>query len=394
MKKCALILCEKKMSPKSKRSLSEAEIVFKSMKEILKNSIEKCGIDDVFFLCEKEERTDAFRNFFERNEDKSIFICEGTSPFVSSETIKKAYEEFMKNDRKITAVVSHFCDSFAAVWMSAQDFRKHCSLADNEEISLGDIVSTFDEIHEFTSGNDDDFLHAKNLSDVLKLNEYKRKKILEKFMLSGVQIPCADGVIISEDAEIEADAVILKGTQIKGKTKISANAVIGPDSILEDCVVGENVKINASHCYSSEIKFGAEIGPFVRIRPHCTVGENARVGNFVELKNASVAEGAKISHLSYVGDSSVGRDVNIGCGCATVNFDGRNKHRTVIEDGAFIGCGVNLVAPVKVGKDAFVAAGSTVTEDVPENSLSIARSRQVNKAGWVESKKPYKRMKK
>ncbi len=392
MEKCALILCEKKMSEKSRKSLADAEIVFRPMKETLQESVEKCGIEDIFFLCEREERTENFRNFFERNKDGDIFVCEGTSPFVSSDTIRKSYEDFLKNGRKITAVVSHFCDSFAAVWMSFSDFKSHCSFMQKEEILLSDIVGNFDEISEFISENDDDFLFAKNLSDVLKLNEYKRKKILEKFMLSGVQIPCADGVVISEKAEIEADAVILKGTQIKGRTKISADAVIGPDTILEDCIVGEKVKINASHCYFSEIKKGAEIGPFVRIRPDCIVGENARIGNFVELKNADVAEGAKISHLSYMGDCSVGEKVNVGCGCATVNFDGRHKHRTVISDGAFIGCGVNLVAPVKVGKDAFVAAGSTVTEDVPENSLSIARSRQVNKVGWVEKKKPYKRM--
>lgn len=234
----------------------------------------------------------------------------------------------------------------------------------------------------------------ENFSEVIDKNEENRKRILAEFIMSGVQIPCTDGVIISEEAEIEASAVILSNTQICGKTKISANAVIGPNSIVEDCIIGENVKINSSHCYQSEIKNGAEIGPFVRIRPECTVGENARIGNFVELKNAVVKKGAKISHLSYIGDSEVGEEVNIGCGCATVNFDGRNKNRTVICDGAFIGCGVNLVAPVKVGKDAFVAAGSTVTEDVPENALAIARLRQENKKDWVIKKKPYKRMKK
>lgn len=233
----------------------------------------------------------------------------------------------------------------------------------------------------------------ENFSHILKENEDKRKKILARLIASGVNIPCADGVIVSEEAEIEAPCVILPNTQIYGKTKISAGAVIGPSSVVEDCVIGEGAKINASHCYSSEICSGAEIGPFVRIRPGSLVGEKARVGNFVEIKNSEVKKGAKISHLSYVGDAAVGEGVNIGCGVATVNFDGRNKHRTVIEDGAFIGCGVNLVAPVTVGRDAFVAAGSTVTEDVPENALAIARSRQENKKDWVLKKKPYKRMK-
>lgn len=394
MKKCALILCEKKISATSRKNLSDAEILFMPMKNILEKSVRKSGTDDIFFLCKKEERTECFRNFFERNSDGNIFVAEGTSPFISPVTIEKSYQNFLENKRKITAVVSDFCDSFSALWIKAEDFRNHCSLEKDDEISFDDIVSTFDGINEFTSHNHDDFLHAKNLSEVLKLNEYKRKKILENLMISGVYIPYTDGVIISEEAEIEEDVTILTGTQIKGKTKIFRGAIIGPDSIVEDCTIGENVKINASHCYASDIKNGAEIGPFVRIRPGCIVGKNVRVGNFVELKKAFVETGAKISHLSYIGDSSVGKDVNIGCGCATVNFDGTNKHRTVIEDGAFIGCGVNLVAPVTVGKDAFVAAGSTVTEDVPESALSVARSKQVNKTGWVIKKKPYKRMKK
>ncbi len=361
MSKCALVLCEKKMSEKSKKSLSLAEIVFVPMYELLKTSIEKTSIDEMFFLFEKEERTEKLRNFIIHNEESEIFIVQGTSPFVSPDTIEKSYEEFLKNERKITAVVSPFCESFSAVWMTVKDFRKHCSLNTDEEISLDYIIRTFREINEFTSRNDDDFLCAENLADAFKLSEYKRKKILEKLMRQGVQIPCTDGVVIAEKAEIECDVKILPSTIIMENTKILQ---------------------------------GAEIGPFVRIRPGCVIGEKARVGNFVELKNAIVGKGTKISHLSYVGDSFVGEGVNIGCGCATVNFDGTNKHKTIIEDGAFIGCGVNLVAPVKVGENAFIAAGSTITEDVPADALSVARSRQVNKNGWVEKKKPYKRMKK
>ena len=233
----------------------------------------------------------------------------------------------------------------------------------------------------------------EKFSDVLEKNEYNRKRILAELILSGVKIPCADGVIISEEAEIDKSATILTNTQIGGKTKISADAVIGPDSIVEDCTVGEGVKIISSHCYSSEIRKGAEVGPFVRVRPGTVIGENVRVGNFVELKNAVVEDGAKISHLSYMGDCHIGKNVNVGCGAKTVNFDGRQKHKTVIRDGAFIGCGVNLIAPVNVGKDAYIAAGSTVTENVPENALAIARSRQTNKENWVVKKRPHKRMK-
>ncbi|MBE6783477.1 MAG: hypothetical protein E7536_05640 [Ruminococcaceae bacterium] len=360
MKKCSLILCEKKMSPKSKKSLSSAEIVFKPMWEILKTSLLKAGINDIFFLFEKEERTEKLRNFILQNKNSDIFIAEGTTPFISKQTIEKSYEAFLKNGRKTTAVVSDFCDSFSALWVKVSDLKKHCAFEKDEEISLNDIAGDFDRINEFISRKNEDFLKSENLYEASQLSEYKRRKILEKLMLSGVEIPCTQGVVISEDAEIESGVKIHPSTIIMGENKIFC---------------------------------GAQIGPFARIRPGCVIGKNAKVGNFVELKNAFVEENAKISHLSYIGDSFVGKEVNIGCGCATVNFDGRNKNKTIIEDGAFIGCGVNLVAPVKIGKDAFVAAGSTVTEEVEANSLSIARARQVNKEDWVLKKKPYKRMK-
>lgn len=394
MKRCALILCEQKTSKHSKKSLSTSQVVFKPMYSYLEETLSSLNIDDVFLLFDKKERTEMLRNFITHNSKSDIFVAEGISPFISADTIEKSYEEFLKNDKKITGIGSAYSNIFCGAWMTVNDLKRNCSLSAEEEIILDDIVSIFDGVNEYSSENDDDFLYAKNLFEVQKINDYKRKKILENLMLNGVIIPCTDGVIISEEAQIEADAEILPGTQILGKSVIKSGAVIGPNSIIDNSTVEENAKLEATHCYSSYVKYGAEIGPFVRIRPGCCVGENARVGNFVELKNANVDTGAKISHLSYIGDSNVGKDVNIGCGCATVNFDGTNKHKTEIKDGAFIGCGVNLVAPVTVGTDAFVAAGSTVIENVPDSALAIARTRQVNKNGWVEKKKPYKRMKK
>ncbi len=394
MKKCALILCEQKMSPKSKMSLSSAEIVFKPMYSYLEQTLKDCGINEIFLLFDKKQRTEMLRNFIAHNAKCDIFVAEGISPFISKETIEKSYEAFLKNEKKITGIGSAFSNIFCGAWMTVNDLKRNCSLDVEHEIIVDDIVSIFDGVNEFDSKNADDFLYAKNLLEAQKLNDYKRKNILEKYMLNGVIIPCTDGVIIEENVVLSADAVILAGTRISGNSKIESGAIVGPNSIVENSVIEENAKLDNSHCYASVIKAGAEVGPFVRVRPDCIIGENARVGNFVELKNVVVDKGAKISHLSYIGDGSVGKEVNIGCGCATVNFDGTNKHRTVIEDGAFIGCGVNLVAPVTVGKDAFVAAGSTVVENVPASSLAIARTRQVIKNGWVEKKKPYKRMKK
>ena len=143
----------------------------------------------------------------------------------------------------------------------------------------------------------------------------------------------------------------------------------------------------------AEIQEGADIGPFVHLRPNAKIGPHTHLGNFVEVKNARIGEGTKVSHLTYVGDADVGKSVNFGCGCVTVNYTGKEKHRTVIGDHAFIGCNSNLVAPVRVGDYGYTAAGSTITDDVPANALGIARARQVNKEGWVLRKKPYKGMK-
>ncbi len=223
------------------------------------------------------------------------------------------------------------------------------------------------------------------------ISNTERLEILENFVSQGVEIPCYDGVIIDKNVEISPKTVILPNTIIMGKTKIGKGCVIGPNSYICDSEIGDNTKLNNTQCYNSQIGSGVTAGPFVHIRPNCKIADNVHIGNFVEVKNSTVDEGSKLPHLLYVGDSDVGKDVNFGCGCVTVNYDGKNKSRTTVKDGAFIGCNTNLVAPVTVGENAFTAAGSTITEDVPDNALAVARNRQTVKENWVNIKKPYKR---
>ncbi len=223
------------------------------------------------------------------------------------------------------------------------------------------------------------------------LNNAERMEILQTLVETGVEIPCFDGVIIEASVEIGKDTVILPGTLLLGSTSIGNGCVIGPNSYISDTIIGNNTKLNNTQAFNSEIGDGVTAGPFVHIRPNTKVADNVHIGNFVEVKNSTIDEGSKLPHLLYVGDSDVGKDVNFGCGCVTVNYDGRNKSRTTVKDGAFIGCNTNLVAPVTVGENAFTAAGSTITEDVPDNSLAVARSRQSVKENWVNIKKPYKR---
>lgn len=223
------------------------------------------------------------------------------------------------------------------------------------------------------------------------IDNNERTKIINELIKTGVSIPCPDGVIIESTVEIGKDTVIMPNTILMGDVKIGNGCVIGPNSYIVDTVVGDNTKLNNTQSYSSKIGSGVTAGPFVHIRPNCSIADNVHIGNFVEVKNSNVDEGSKLPHLLYVGDSDVGKDVNFGCGCVTVNYDGKNKSRTTVKDGAFIGCNTNLVAPVTVGENAFTAAGSTITEDVPDNALAVARNRQVVKKEWVNIKKPYKR---
>lgn len=223
------------------------------------------------------------------------------------------------------------------------------------------------------------------------INDNERRNIISTHIKNGVEIPCSDGVIIDTDVSIGKGTLIMPGTILLGNTVIGENCIVGPNSYINDSVVGNDTKLNNTQSFASVIGNGVTAGPFVHIRPNCSIKDNVHIGNFVEVKNSVVDEGSKLPHFLYVGDSDVGKDVNFGCGCVTVNYDGRNKSRTIVKDGAFIGCNTNLVAPVTVGENAFTAAGSTITEDVPDNSLAVARSRQTIKKNWVEIKKPYKR---
>ncbi|SLL37202.1 bifunctional N-acetylglucosamine-1-phosphate uridyltransferase/glucosamine-1-phosphate acetyltransferase [Mycobacteroides abscessus subsp. abscessus] len=240
----------------------------------------------------------------------------------------------------------------------------------------GEIVSAFQTI---------DFDETIGVNDRIALSEAEaimRKRINEQHMRNGVTIMDPLNTYIEADVMIKEDTVIYPGTMLKGATVIGSDCVIGPNTEINNCVVGNNTAIKQSVAHDSSIGSDVNIGPFAHIRPASTIDDEVKIGNFVEIKKATFGKGSKASHLSYIGDANVGSDVNIGCGAITVNYDGKNKFLTTIEDGAFIGCNSNLIAPVTISKGAYVAAGSTITDDVPSEALSIARARQVNKENY------------
>lgn len=208
-----------------------------------------------------------------------------------------------------------------------------------------------------------------------------------ELMENGVTIIDPNMTFIDTDVVIGQDTIIHPNTYLEGKTVIGANCEVGPDVRLVNMVVGNNVQVQFSYCHDATIDNDVTIGPYVHVRPGSKISDRVKIGNFVEIKNSTIGKGTKLPHLQYIGDSDVGENVNIGCGSVTCNYDGKNKHRTKIEDNAFIGCNTNLVAPVTVGEGAYTAAGSTITKDVPKNNLAVARARQTNIADWKDKRK-------
>ena len=206
----------------------------------------------------------------------------------------------------------------------------------------------------------------------------------DELMASGVTIVDPATTWVEPDVVVGPDTVLHPGVYLEGQTRIGSACEIHSGVRIIDSTIGDRVVVN-NFCVirQSAIESGAQVGPFAQLRPASRVAENAHVGNFVELKNTTLGRGSKANHVAYLGDATIGEKVNVGAGTITCNYDGVAKHPTIIEDGAFIGSDSQLVAPVRIGRNAYVAAGSSITEDVPPDSLAIARAKQVNKPGWV-----------
>ncbi|HVE12520.1 MAG TPA: bifunctional UDP-N-acetylglucosamine diphosphorylase/glucosamine-1-phosphate N-acetyltransferase GlmU [Elusimicrobiota bacterium] len=207
------------------------------------------------------------------------------------------------------------------------------------------------------------------------------RRMLERLMLSGVTVLDAETTYADADVEVGQDTVLLPGTILRGKTKVGRQCRIGPYTSIEDSSIGNETSVAYSVVSGARILEKSAVGPFAHLRPDTVAGPRARIGNFTEVKASRIGFGSKVPHLSYIGDSEIAEDVNVGAGTITCNYDGEHKHKTIIQAKAFIGSNVNLIAPIKVGRGARVGAGSTITQDVPDGNLAIARSQQVNKAG-------------
>ena len=223
----------------------------------------------------------------------------------------------------------------------------------------------------------------RSMEELYRLQDACQEELTAYHRSRGVDILDGRSTYIDPRVTIGAGTAILPGTILRGETVIGQDCQIGPNALVDSCQVGSGVAVNASQVYARNLANGTDMGPYAHIRPNCQVGERCHVGAFVQLKNCVLGAGTKLSHLTYVGDADVGAGVNFGCGTITSNYDGFKKHRTVIGDNVFVGCNTNLVPPVTVGSGAYIAAGTTVTKDVPPDAMAIGRCRQENKAEWA-----------
>jgi bifunctional UDP-N-acetylglucosamine pyrophosphorylase / glucosamine-1-phosphate N-acetyltransferase len=248
---------------------------------------------------------------------------------------------------------------------------------------IGILRQAGEKVAAFEAVDPDETMGVNDRAQLAEAEAYMRRRIAVRHMKNGVTIVDPASTYIEADVVIGADTVIQPGTFLRAGTTIGADCVIGPQADLTNVQVADRVTISYSVMVDARVEADSTVGPFAYVRPGTEIGPSVKIGDFVELKNAKIGKGTKVPHLSYVGDAEIGEGVNIGCGTITVNYDGAVKHKTVVMDGSFIGCNTNLVAPVTVGQNAYVAAGSTITQDVPDEALAIARERQVNKPGYA-----------
>ena len=259
------------------------------------------------------------------------------------------------------------------------------------EYYITDVIKIMKEkglnIGIYKTEHSEEIMGVNNKLQLSQAEGIMRKRINTKHLLNGVTIIDPLNTYIEPGVKIERDVVIYPGCILEGKTTFGEDCSIGPNSRVKDSTIGSGVTIQNSIVLESTVGEGTSIGPFAHIRRGNTIGKHVRIGDFVEMKNSKMGDFSKASHLAYVGDADVGSNVNLGCGVVFVNYDGKNKNRSKVEDNCFVGCNANIVAPVVIKENSYVAAGTTVVKDVPEESLAIGRAMQENKEGWVRKRK-------
>ena len=395
--------------------------------DTVKRYIAGKGTYRTFTQPERKGTGDAVRQAEEMlGEDGNVLVLCGDAPFVDGDTILAALNEHTHTGNDVTVVSAELEDaagygriirgadgSFEAIteaqdctitelqipeinsgvyWFRAKALKDALPklTTDNSagEYLLTDTVALIrrngGKAGIFKAEDPDIVFGANDRAELLALNITAKMAVIGKLLAEGVEFVSTDGIIIGKDVVIGQDTRILPGTIISGKTVIGENCTIGPNTLIDNCRIGNSVVLNSVQAYDSRVCDRVKAGPFVQLRPGTVLHDGVKIGDFVEIKNSEIGMNTAVSHLTYVGDSDVGKGVNFGCGCVTANYDGINKYRTKIGDHAFIGCNTNLIAPVEIGENATTAAGSTITKAVP-NSLAVERAQTKIIDNWEKN---------
>lgn len=362
------------------------------------------------------------------DEDTIVVLC-GDTPLIKEDTLKRLFAYHLENEYHATVLTTKVDNptgygriirdnnedllkiveqkdaneeekavkeiNSGIYCFNGKSLRESLDLIDNNnaqgEYYLTDTIYIMrdrgQKVGAYNGSTIEELMGVNSRVELSKAEEIMRRRINESHMVNGVTIIDTNSTYIESDVEIGNDTIIYPGVMLKGNTKIGSNCIIEMNSAIENSIIGDNTEVKNSTIIDSVVGENTTVGPYAYLRPKSNIGNNVKIGDFVEVKNATIEDNSKASHLSYIGDAHVGKDVNIGCGVVFVNYDGKNKFKSIVKDGAFIGSNSNLVAPVIVEEDGYIATGSTITNDVPKGALAIARERQVVKEGWVEKKR-------
>lgn len=276
----------------------------------------------------------------------------------------------------------------------AAALREALPLIDNDnaqgEYYLTDALTILRDMQRqvglYKTGDYEDIMAVNSRNQLAEVEEIMRHRIAHKYMVEGVTIINPNHTYIEKRVKIAQDTIIYPGATLVGNTIIGEDCIIGSNTRIENSTIGRGANIQNSTILNSTVGDYTNIGPYAYLRPNSRIGKHVKIGDFVEIKNSSIGDYSKASHLAYIGDAEIGKNVNIGCGVVFVNYDGKSKHKTIVKDNAFVGSNSNLIAPLVVEESGYIASGSTITKAVPKGSLAVSRSRQENKEGWVKRK--------
>lgn len=354
--------------------------------------------DDVLIVCGDTPllTTDTLKRMRElKKESDAVVLSAKVSNSFGYGRVVRDGEKFIKivEEKDATEEQKRIDEINAGTYMIRGELLKRELLNLKTENAQGEyyLTDVFEEVAKkgvvrICTADSKEILGINNRVQLSEATHLMKIRINRELMMQGVTIVDENNTYIDSDVVIGSDCIIYPNTRIKGDTTIGEGCIIRENTTIEDCTIGDYVEIKSSTLLKSDVGSYTTVGPYAYLRPKSRIGEHCKIGDFVEIKNANFGDYSKSSHLSYIGDADVGRHVNIGCGVVFVNYDGTNKHRSTVGDYSFIGSNSNLVAPVQVGELGFVAAGSTVTKDVPDGALVVARNKEHIKEGWSEKK--------